>query len=214
MFDNLVICSRCHTQCTAKKARVQGKRAGTRQCQQCDCTFVKISVCLKGEVMKMKDWSDEENVASFNEIPSKFVSARKVYAQGGNFLPLGVLAQQGYPVDVNESKSIPENVRPHPLFAFAYRVPIEAMGVEHAEEERHTKSMRASTDHALVGAAALELFISDKGAIQSQCFVAQVKDEPTQTMQAFISDDVRKELCGYIEQDGDSFDPVSGVAVD
>ena len=88
------------------------------------------------------------------------------------------------------------------------------MGVEHAEEERHTKSMRASTDHALVGGAALERFISDKGAIQSQWFVAQVKDEPTQTMQAFISDDVRKELCGYIEQDGDSFDPVSGVAVD
>jgi hypothetical protein len=81
----------------------------------------------------------------------------------------------------------------------------------------------ASPNNALVGAAALKRFISDKGAIQSQWFVAQVKDEPTQMMQAFISDwmerlprDVRKELSyrGYIEHDGDSFDPVSGVAVD
>jgi hypothetical protein len=44
---------------------------------------------------------------------------------------------------------------------------------------------------ALVGAAALKRFISDKGAIQSQWFVI---DEPTQVMQAFISDWMEREL--------------------
>ena len=79
------------------------------------------------------------------------------------------------------------------------------MGVEHAEEERHTKSMRASTDHALVGGAALERFISDKGAIQSQWFVIE---EPPQMMQAFISDWMKRELSyrGCLELDGNWID--------
>ena len=47
------------------------------------------------------------------------------------------------------------------------------------------------SDDALVGAAALRRFISDKGAIQSQWFVIE---EPTQMMQAFISDWMEREL--------------------
>ena len=64
---------------------------------------------------------------------NKFKQRTDVYEHGGQFLPLSVWEKKGFPIEVIEKGSRPEDVEPHDMFGKVYRVPVKYKGTKHED---------------------------------------------------------------------------------
>ena len=146
-----VFCSVCGAQCDLTSVRTKSKQAGTWQCKACDTTFVQL--CRMGAdptdapqefFAAAREKGMKETKELWEQFSNKFKQRTDIYEHGGKFLPLSVWEKKGFPIDVIEKGSRPEDVEPHIMFGRVYRVPVKYKGRRHEDVVRSGTNKHAA----------------------------------------------------------------------
>ncbi len=139
--DVSVRCLDCGKLCNLVKSRLLAKQTGKFRCNTCSVTIVQI-LRKKGPGFRDVKIPDDERkeffqacegkgtkevMQMYSEKLEKYEVHERAYALGGKYLPLSVLATQGYDIGVIQSQSLPVDVQPDRMFGSVYRVPILAV---------------------------------------------------------------------------------------
>ena len=144
--SNKMYCGECgHEINIETKCRLRSKSKGHWRCGRCQTHLTQLRRCLgswptsafttlsaeekQRFYSELRDASTQAQVqAQHNDFFRSFEKHEDYYADGGEFLPLGVWGQRGFDTDAIEQKSLEQDMKPHPVLGITYRVKIYSAG--------------------------------------------------------------------------------------
>ena len=139
-----VFCSTCGSTCKLDRCRIKDKSKGTFRCDICKCRVVQLyreygtwpvdefknfNESEQQEFMKSIAGCNIQDIrAKVTEFITKHASQEDWYEEGGQYLPLSVWQNKGFPIDLIEQKSEPCDVMCHPILGQCYRLRILSKG--------------------------------------------------------------------------------------
>ena len=151
-WDTKVRCDSCGNRCEFQSCRVIAKSHGRWRCKQCGTThtqlrrsfgswplptFSRLQDDVK-EAFYRRALTENQNAVmkEAEEIMSTETTSDK-FAEHGEFLPLSVWAQRGFPIDLIQERSLPVDKKNHPILGDTYRVRITS--TTYSEERSNTR---------------------------------------------------------------------------
>ena len=190
-FDEPTLyCITCGGQASVSKMRLRGKTSGAWECLVCGVKGTSLRrIFGRWPISEFTSMEESEKKDFFNEIADmdmdqlrKYVASRfekvetqgRYFEEGGLFLPLNVWATKGFCAADIESKSLPIDVRVHPVLGTTYRVALVGSGQRNYRGSASTSTMnkrsnigRCLGDDPAVEAAAVDA-AADENADESE----------------------------------------------
>ena len=150
-----LLCSWCGTWQPYNKCRLQKKGDHPKyKCNRCHSVYAKLYTAFgqwPTDAFENMPHAEQQQFyrscatqdrrackATADKIFEQYARHEKVYAENGQFLPLGVWETAGYNVDAIESESLECNKQINPILGLCYRVPILETGVQGARGRAQT----------------------------------------------------------------------------
>ncbi len=157
-FDEPTLyCITCGGKAGVSKMRLRGKTSGAWECLVCGVKGTSLRrIFGKWPISEYVEMDKTEKEHFFNEISNmdmdqlrKYVAERfervetqgRYFEEGGLFLPLNVWATKGFCAANIESKSLPSDVRVHPVLGTTYRVALVGSGQRNYRGSASTSTM-------------------------------------------------------------------------
>ena len=168
--QDMKLCESCGSHVAVDKCRKIGKQPAERyRCLRCGCRMVQLHHAYgQWPTSKFENLSDTEKqdfflqigpcttrtqvFAKSHEMLTRFESHSKFYAEGGEFLPLGVWATRGFDAARIERMADVSDIQEHAVLGTTYRVAILTTGSKGAKGTSRSEQISGSSD-AGVGSA-------------------------------------------------------------